>query len=96
LIVRLILGFILLGKGMESGYWNHRVLKEILPNGKDWYSVREVFYNADGSINGYTKEPVDISGESIDDLRKYVQWILNCLDKPILVDGEVEFVDRNE
>ena len=73
-------------------HWNHRVLKETL-NGEDWYSVREVFYNDDDSIYAYTEEPVDIAGESISALKEYVQWILDCLDKDILVAGEVEFVD---
>lgn len=73
-------------------HWNHRVLKETI-NGEDWYSVREVFYNDDDSIYAYTEEPVDIAGESILALKEYVQWILDCLDKDILVDGEVEFVD---
>jgi hypothetical protein len=78
-------------------HWNHRVVKETFNKGKlneeDWYSVREVFYNDDGSIYSYTIEPVDIAGNSIDDLREYLQWCLNCLDKPILIDGEVEFKD---
>jgi len=76
-------------------HWNHRVLKEKL-NGEDWYSVREVFYNDDGSIYSYTVEPVDISGESIADLKEYTQWILDCLDKDILIDGEVIFEDDDE
>lgn len=73
-------------------HWNHRVIKESL-NGEDWYSVREVFYNSDGSIYAYTDEPVEVSGDSIKELREYAQWILDCLDKPVLVDGDVEFVD---
>ena len=75
-------------------HWNHRVVKETI-NGTEWYSVREVFYNDDNSIYAYTMEPVDISGESISDLYEYCQWVLNCLDKEILIDGEVEFVDKN-
>ena len=73
-------------------HWNHRVVKEVI-NGEDWYSVREVFYNDDGSIYAYTEKPVDICGKSIEELKEYTQWILDCLDKDILIDGEVEFVD---
>lgn len=76
-------------------HWNHRVIKETI-HGEDVYSVREVFYNDDDSIMAYTLEPVDIVGESIDALREYLQWCLNCLDKPVLIDGEVTFVDRDE
>ncbi len=74
-------------------HWNHRVVKQILPDGSEWHSVREVFYNDDGSIFAYTEEPVGIAGESIEELKQYAQWVLDCLDKDILVDGEVEFVD---
>jgi tetrahydromethanopterin S-methyltransferase subunit H len=73
--------------------WNHRIVRETLKDGSFWYSVREVFYNDDGSIYAYTQNPVGISGETIEDLREYTQWILNCLDTPILIDGEVEFKD---
>lgn len=75
--------------------WNHRVVKEILDDGQEWFSIREVFYNDDGNIYGYTEAPVDIVGESVDELREYLQWCLNCLGKPILEDGKVEFVDRD-
>jgi len=77
-------------------HWNHRVFREVLFNGKDWYTVREVFYNKDGSIYAHTEEPVDISGESVEGIREYVEWILDCLDKSVLVVGKVEFVDPEE
>lgn len=73
-------------------YWNHRVVKQILPDGSEWFSVREVFYNEDGSIFAYTEKPVDICGESIEEMREYCQWVLNCLDQDMLIDGQVEFV----
>jgi hypothetical protein len=74
-------------------HWNHRVVKEVLKDGEEWYTVREVFYNDDDTIYAYTDDPVDICGESVDEIRKYLQWCLDCLDNPILVDGEVEFVE---
>jgi hypothetical protein len=77
-------------------HWNHRVVKAVYPDGEEWFSVREVFYNADGSIYAYTEKPVDIAGESIDALREYLQWCMNCLDKPILEDGKVKFVEPED
>jgi len=74
--------------------WDHRVVRQTLPDGSYWYSVREVFYNDDGTIYAYTENPVNISGESIEDLREYIQWILHCTSEPMLIDGEVEFVDH--
>ena len=77
------------------GYWNHRVVKQVI-NGEDFYSIREVFYNGNNSIWAYTEEPIEISGSSIDELREYLQWCLGCLDKPVLIDGEVKFFDTEE
>lgn len=74
-------------------HWNHRVVRETNEDGTYYYSVREVFYNNDGTIFAYTKNPVKICGESIEDLKEYTQWVMDCLDKPILIDGEVELVD---
>ena len=74
-------------------HWDHRVVKETLDNGEVWYSVREVYYNKDGSIFGYTDEPVGVVGESVDEIREELEMTLKCLDNPVLVDGEVEFVD---
>lgn len=76
-------------------HWNHRVVKQKLEDGSEWFSVREVFYNDDGSIYAYTENPIDISGESIEAMREYCQWVLNCLDKDVLIDGEVVFVDND-
>ena len=73
-------------------HWNCRVVKETI-SGQDFFSIREVFYDDQG-IYGYTEEPVDICGESIDALREYLQLCLDCLDKPVLEDGKVEFIDR--
>lgn len=41
-------------------HWNHRIVKQTLKDGTDWYSVREVFWNDDGTIYAYTEELVDI------------------------------------
>ena len=73
------------------GHWNHRVVKQTFPSGEEVYSVREVFYNDDGEIYAYTEEPIDLACESIPALKEYIQWCLNCLDKPILEDEKVVF-----
>lgn len=75
-------------------HWNHRVIKRTTER-EVLYGIHEVFYNDDdGSIYAYTKEPIQAQCESIEELREYVQWMLECIDKEILVDGKVEFVER--
>lgn len=73
-------------------YWNLRVIEQ--PEGDtNPFSVHEVYYNDDGSIYAYGERPAALSGESIEELRKYCQKILDCLEKPPLVMGEIAFVD---
>ena len=74
-------------------HWNHRVVKQKIAD-QEFFSVRETFYNDDGTIMAYTEDPAGVIGESIEDLREYLQWCLRALDKPVLIDGEVEFVDE--
>ena len=74
-------------------HWNLRVLKEDVKSGEDWFSVREVFYDTNDNITGYTIEPINISGGSVEGLKEYCQWILEGLDKPILEEGKVKYVD---
>lgn len=38
-------------------HWNYRVVRVELPSGGWWDSIREVHYNDDGSIYGWTGEP---------------------------------------
>ena len=74
-------------------HWNLRVIQEKRSeeDGGDEFSVREVFYNDDDSIFAYSESPVSVTAESVSDLREYVTWFLEAFEKPVLVDGEVEF-----
>ena len=74
-------------------HWNHKVIKHTTEQ-EVLYGIHEVFYNDDNSIYAYTEEPVRVYAESIEELREYLQWMMNCLDKEVLVDGEVEFVEK--
>lgn len=75
----------------ETMTWNHRVVKETLDDGGDWLTIREVYYNDDGGITGYTEDAVSLSSETVEGLRWTLQRMLESLDKEILVDGAVEF-----
>ncbi len=76
-------------------HWNHRVVKQTI-EGEDFFSIREVFYNDDETVYAYTENPTGVCGESIDDIREQISQILKSLDSPVLVDGEVEFVEPEE
>jgi len=48
-----------------------------------YYGVHEVYYDSEGKVEGYTP-PVSVVGESIEEIKQYLEMILNCLDKDIL------------
>lgn len=80
-------------------HWNHRVVKKEYPESAEAYteySIREVFYNEDGSIYAYTENPMETCGGSLEELREYLMRCLKALDQPILVDGEVVFNDGGD
>jgi hypothetical protein len=80
-------------------HWNHRVVKKEYPESAEAYteySIREVFYNEDGSIYAYTENPMETCEGSLEELREYLMRCLKALDKPILVDGEVIFNDAGD
>jgi hypothetical protein len=68
--------------------WNHRVMRQHFDSGEVHYGIREVFYDEDGTVKGWTAEPVDPHGESVDGLRECLQRMLAALDKPVLDERE--------
>ena len=71
-------------------HWNHRVIHKDYGDGEEQYSVHEVHYNPDGTINSYTVDPIDLSCETLGGLRQYIKWCLKSLDNSILEDGKIE------
>ena len=56
--------------------WNHKYLHEPM----ELFDICEVYYDENGDIDYITDSL--ITEESIDDLRKTLQWMLESLDKP--------------
>ena len=66
--------------------WNLRLVN-ITENPEESYiEIREVFYDALGKPLGHTT--ATISGENPEEIRTYLKWALEALDKPILTFGE--------
>ena len=68
--------------------WNHRVLRTDNTDGSDFFSVVEVFYNEDGSLIGYSN--ASANGETLDDVRQDLAWMLAALDKPVINRSEFD------
>ncbi len=60
--------------------WTYRVFQDKTNR----YSIREVFYEQDGTIIGYGKTPVALAAASAEDLRQLVTWFHEAFDLPIL------------
>jgi hypothetical protein len=71
-------------------HWNHRVIKRTIGDSES-FGIHEVYYNDDGSVEGCTIDPVAVDCDTLDDLRETLERMLRCLDKPVLVDGEIKF-----
>jgi len=65
--------------------WNLRLV-DVTDDGEKYLEVCEVFYDTMGKPLGYT--PATMSGEDIEDIRTYIKWALEALDKPVLKFGE--------
>lgn len=77
--------------------WNHRVFKQVIPAKKIGtvkipaqviYSIREAYYHRINSKNpwGWTGEPDAPFGETLEELKQSLVWMLEALDKPVLKD----------
>jgi hypothetical protein len=72
--------------------WNHRVIvtEEKDPSGESYpyFRVHEVYYDENGVPDGYTANPISISGEDMESLNWTVDRIKESLPKPPLWGGE--------
>ena len=61
--------------------WSLRVVK-ISGKDEDYYEIREVYYDPMGVLLGHCQATV--GGESIEEMREYLQWMLDSLDKKVI------------
>lgn len=79
------------------GYWNYRVCKETYvtgePEGEIGYTVREVYYNSDGSIWGATEGAKGIYGSDLHEIEDGLAKMQQALTRPVLDLDTLEFSD---
>ena len=75
--------------------WNYRIVKRKI-NEEDEYSIREVYYNDDGSIFGLDNNPVIVCCDMLDDLKEITKRLLACIDYPILNEDQVVCIDQED
>jgi len=66
-------------------YWNCRVML------KDGHvAVHEVYYNDNGEVEGYTRDPVAPSGETLEELTETFEKFKRALTEPVLDYAQLE------
>lgn len=63
--------------------WNHRVMRGVA-YGETFFSIREVFYDDDGTVQNWTADPIDPYGETLDELKTCLEQMLAACDQPVL------------
>jgi hypothetical protein len=69
--------------------WNHRVVRKVYPSGVVMFGIHEVLYK-DYLPNLVTENPIDLSGESMEELRETLDWIMKALSQPVLEYSDFE------
>jgi len=73
----------------DGGCWNYRVIKrQETPEGEPSYQIHEVYYDRDGKIEMRICDPVEPSGESLEELRGDLEHFSEALQKPVLVETQ--------
>lgn len=68
--------------------WSYRVVRTADEAGKPVYRIHEVYYDEDGSIEGWTVGPVQPLGESLSALREDIRYFLAAFRSPLLEEAE--------
>ena len=63
--------------------WDHRIMKRTFPN-EVLYQIHEVFYDDEDNVDGWTENPVTVSGIDMEDLKKGYKLIGTAFEKPVL------------
>jgi hypothetical protein len=78
--------------------WNHRVVKRTFDSRETSYGIEEVYYDADGNIEGWTDTLcIGVIGDTKQDLVESLnRMIAACYCKPVLelIDGKLIEIDE--
>lgn len=60
-------------------HWHYQVMRHTDNSGEEYYAIHEYYEMDDG--DGWTENPVDVTGESIEDLKKSLMCMLKDIEK---------------
>ena len=74
--------------------WNYRVIRKTNPHTETYfYHIHEVYYDDNKKIKSWSTKPMSPYGETPEEIKKDLTWMLLSCDKPILeevVDNYIE------
>lgn len=93
-----------LAKEMIGGYWNTRIIRKYIDgkyqDGEEYHEVYmgmyEVYYKGDGTILGWTEEPMRIIFEDREELGAIIGQLIEATEKPILELKDDKIIETNE
>lgn len=65
--------------------WTYRVFHD-----SDGYCIRVVYYEQDGTLIGYQREPASPTGRTAEELAQDIQWFKEAFELPILTMAELD------
>ncbi len=68
--------------------WNYRIIKHDAEK-PSYFAVHEVFYNDKGKITSWTENPIDIIGQSNNDIKSILKRIILDIKRPTLKESEL-------
>ena len=63
--------------------WNYRVVKKKY-NDYVSYGIHEVFYDDNGNIEGCTEEPIDVSADSLEELKEVYNMMAEAFEQEVV------------
>lgn len=72
--------------------WSYRVVRSTDPNtGETACRIYEVYYNDQEEISAITQDPVIPFGETLEELKRDLEHMLEDINRPVLEAGRIEF-----
>jgi hypothetical protein len=70
---------------MAERTWDYRVVRHKgVHDMGDFLQIHEVYYDENGMPDMVTEDPVAAGGETIEEVRQVLEWMLAATEKPIL------------
>lgn len=73
------------------GTWNYRVIKSVNEFGELYYQIHEVYYNKAGELTMHSDYPEAACGETLEELRKDLEFMLKSVEEPVLEADKIVF-----